>query len=78
MSGILGTNGVFESLSTEITVGETVSNYLNINIGRALNYIFGTFYSSPGNIFIVRIYNRRLSQEEMLQNYNATKTRFGL
>jgi len=31
-----------------------------------------------GNIAIVRIYNRVLSSQEILQNYNATKSRFGL
>ena len=32
----------------------------------------------PGNITIVSIYNRSLSAKEVLQNYNATKSRFGL
>ena len=31
-----------------------------------------------GNISIFKIYNRALSSNEILQNYNATKTRFGL
>lgn len=31
-----------------------------------------------GSISCVRIYNRALSATEILQNYNATKTRFGL
>ena len=78
MSGILGTNGVFESLSTSIVVNGTISNYLNVDIGRKRNFTYGTVYSSPGNIYIVRIYNRRLSQQEMLQNYDATRARFGL
>jgi hypothetical protein len=78
MSGILGTNGVFESLSTSIVVNGTISNYLNVNIGRQRNFTYGTFYSTAGNIYIVRIYNRRLSQQEMLQNYDATRARFGL
>jgi hypothetical protein len=37
--------------------------------------IFGPF---TNNIFSVKIYNRALSAEEVLQNYNATKGRFGL
>jgi hypothetical protein len=32
----------------------------------------------PGNIYNVQIYNRALSASEILQNYNATKGRFGL
>jgi hypothetical protein len=31
-----------------------------------------------GNIYNVQVYNRALSSTEILQNYNATKTRFGL
>jgi hypothetical protein len=31
-----------------------------------------------GLIYSVKIYNRALSAQEVLQNYNATKTRFGL
>jgi hypothetical protein len=31
-----------------------------------------------GNIFQVKIYNRALSDTEILQNYNTTKSRFGL
>jgi hypothetical protein len=31
-----------------------------------------------GNIFALKIYNRALSPQEVLQNYNATKSRFGL
>ena len=30
-----------------------------------------------GKIPIVRVYNRALSTEEIKQNYNATKNRFG-
>ena len=32
----------------------------------------------PGNIYSAQIYNRALTQQEILQNYNATKTRYGL
>ena len=31
-----------------------------------------------GSVAIVKMYNRALSPEEVLQNYNATKSRFGL
>jgi len=34
--------------------------------------------SFPGNIYQTSIYNRALSAQEVAQNYNATKTRFGL
>jgi hypothetical protein len=50
------------------------SNLPNFLIGNIINYggysnaYFGT----------IKIYNRALSSTEVLQNYNATKTRFGL
>jgi hypothetical protein len=31
-----------------------------------------------GNIAIANLYNRALTVDEVLQNYNATKSRFGL
>ncbi len=44
-------------------------------------YIFsraGTSFFQPGTLNMYKIYNRALSATEVLQNYNATKTRFGL
>jgi hypothetical protein len=43
----------------------------------------GVFYTAPSLFFTglmgpVKTYNRALSADEVLQNYNATKTRFGL
>jgi len=47
------------------------------------NYYIGRHWQSAvqilnGNIASVSVYNRALSASEILQNYNATKTRFGL
>jgi hypothetical protein len=50
------------------------ANTLNLTIGGLTNY---NSYSG-GNIAIAQIYNRALSPQEVLQNYNATKGRFGL
>jgi 3'-phosphoadenosine 5'-phosphosulfate sulfotransferase len=42
----------------------------------------GTYASTSGplkgNLSLVKVYDRRLSDDEILQNYNATKSRFGL
>jgi hypothetical protein len=35
-------------------------------------------YNLTGNIYVGRVYNRALSADEVLQNYNAQKGRFGL
>lgn len=49
--------------STYFRIGQQVNDY-------------GEFWT--GKIFVARVYNRTLSAQEVLQNYNATKNRFGL
>ena len=41
-------------------------------------YYNGADYMYQGNIATTQVYNRALSATEVLQNYNATKRRFGL
>ena len=70
-------NSVYSSV---ITVGQTSqANGGNIRIARRWD---GEANESqwlfPGDIAIIRIYNTALSAEQVTQNYNATKGRFGL
>jgi hypothetical protein len=73
--------------------GTTERNYVNSieSLGRSLNSTAGSNngfdavggYSSLGwyincNIYAIRIYNRALSPQEILQNYEALKSRYGL
>lgn len=37
-----------------------------------------TWYPFNGKISLIKVYNKTLSSEEILQNFNATKSRFGL
>ena len=56
------------------------SNTQSISLGSTLNlgrWFYPLWYLT-GNISTFRIYNRALSQSEVLQNYNATKARYGL
>jgi hypothetical protein len=56
-------------------------NYNNthtLKIGRTVPVGNSWDAASNGNIYSVKIYNRALSAQEVLQNYNTTKTRFGL
>jgi hypothetical protein len=53
-------------INNKITLGASQSNTNNV-----VNHL-------SGNIYQTKIYNRALSVVEVLQNYNATKTRFGL
>lgn len=59
--------------------GMTTSTSVN-NVGRNLrinNSAVNNLHTNADNA-IVRIYNKALSADEVLQNYNATKGRFGL
>jgi hypothetical protein len=58
--------------STNSISGQNTSN--NISIGA----YEGGIYASYGAIPVYRLYNRVLTEQEILQNYNATKTKFKL
>jgi hypothetical protein len=66
-------NGVSDSFTS------TVINPNAANVGTSIGRVgdFNGQYFS-GNVANAMIYNRALSATEILQNYNATKTRFGL
>jgi len=53
-------------------------NMIAWSISRIGRYRDSDFRFFTGNLFSVRVYNRALSNSEVLQNYNATRTRFGL
>jgi hypothetical protein len=63
--------------STSVQYNSLTTNFTNT----APFYIAGRYpsaYPFPGSIYTTQVYNRALSSQEILQNYNATKTRFGL
>jgi hypothetical protein len=64
-------NGVFNVSNTHNS-GFVVSTVTNLQIGGSL--VLGGYIN--GNIAQTQIYNRALSASEILQNYNATKTRY--
>jgi len=65
-------NGILDLSNT--AAGFAISTISYLQIGSA--QIFGMYLG--GNISYIQFYNRALSSTEILQNYNATKTRFGL
>jgi hypothetical protein len=65
-------NGVLVS-SAAAPTGSVSNASINLNIGRSTES--ASLYW-PGNIAIVRMYNKALSVNEVLQNYEAQKTRF--
>jgi hypothetical protein len=68
-------NGVLDN-SLNLGVGNVIFTNNNLTIGS--EYTTGSAGFSNINIGNVNIYNRPLSTSEILQNFNATKSRFGL
>jgi hypothetical protein len=67
-------NQISSSPVGNIVVPNTVNRTLNY-IGRS-NWVADSYYQ--GNVGQTQLYNRALTQQEILQNYNATKGRYGL
>jgi hypothetical protein len=82
--GIREDNSIKVYLNSEkkldnIPVGFTSSTVVN-NVGRNLrinNSALNNFYTEADNA-IIKIYNRALTPQEIQQNFNATRSRFGL
>jgi len=55
--------------------GATIWSAMNTQIGNNPNDVYFNLY---GSIALAKIYKKYLSAQEVKQNYNATKTRFGL
>ncbi len=93
MSAGITTNTWYNAVMTYDSTNGTVKFYLNSNLlgtGNAGGYNSSSFtgvigdednsFTTPfnGNISQTKMYNRVLSSTEILQNFDATKTRFGL
>ena len=66
-----------------VLFASTYLNSNNLNIPYASNPFYignNSLFNSPykGNIASVQVYNRALLEEEILQNFNSTKSRYGL
>lgn len=68
-------NGLFEN-STTLTVDPPTDGSQLFLIGASDGSVPGNYFK--GSVANVKIYNRLLSDSEVLQNYNAAKARFGL
>jgi hypothetical protein len=82
---IYGTNTMLCYVNSILqpTTGTVTFSQSTLQTGTAsnLNRIGSELASAtlfPGNIATTHVYNRALSASEVLQNYNATKGRFGL
>lgn len=70
-------NGAIDK--TAAISSDTVASQVTVwSIGRQNRDFTGEFYYLNCDVSIARQYSKELSAEEVLQNYNATKGRFGL
>jgi hypothetical protein len=74
LNAIAYKNGTRFGTSNNITILSTGDSTRNLAIGRINN----TGGNWSGSIAQTSIYNKALTAQEILQNYNATKSRFGL
>jgi len=76
---VLRSTGAFFYMNGQLSASNggslAATNLSALQIGRDSS-TFGRYYK--GNLANTLIYNRALTDSEVLQNYNATKTRFGL
>jgi len=73
------TSGIINVYKNTVNIGSStqpgnINNTDSIQIGR--DSVFGVYFN--GRIPLIHLYNKSLSVQEVSQNYNATKTRFGL
>ena len=77
-----GTGGTVENGTdinyTSIISGLSINSVDKFSVGARSNTSTSTGEYLNGKIFSTQIYNRSLSATEVLQNFNSTKTRFGL
>jgi len=77
---------LFEYRSVKIYVNNTLRAQVTYNFDPPISLIpiyignqsQGGWSNSNHYVFNARVYNRALSEQELTQNYNATKARFGL
>jgi hypothetical protein len=67
-------DGILEDSDYTGSAGNPANYYVNISVARGDNWL----NNFSGKINGVTIYNRQLSSAEILQNYNAVKSRYGL
>jgi hypothetical protein len=72
-------NGMPQTLGQQLATENSANRNFNSGFGRiAITRHELVTYFMPMNCSSFKVYNRALSAEEVLQNYNATKKRFGL
>ena len=73
-NGVLYLNGSI--INASVPKGAGVGGNINVGIGRRADANASSY--TDGNVSQVLIYNRSLSAQEVLQNFNATRSRYGI
>ena len=71
-------NGISYPLTQVAGTQNPTRTVFNNGNGRIALWRAGTGYNMPMSCSIFKVYNKTLTAQEVLQNYNAVKTRFGL
>ena len=71
-------NGVLQSLSQVQSTENVANRNFNSGNGRISGWRADTGYPMPMNCSSFRVYNRALTQSEVLQNFAAQRTRYGI
>jgi hypothetical protein len=71
-------NGALVGSNTTAGAFDATETNGNVVIGTIVNTTYVGQQTFVGTIYSIKVYNKLLSAREVLQNYNATKTRFGL
>jgi hypothetical protein len=76
-------NGVLETLTGNATISQWNGlDFQSTNPFRVGSYTFSNNISPnftfSGRMGVVQVYNRALTQQEITQNFNATRTRYGI
>lgn len=70
-------NGILKSTMNDTSYTTISTNTGGMSIGAYGGYSGSHSYYYNGNIAIVKVYNKTLSADDIAQNYNALKGRFG-
>jgi hypothetical protein len=71
-------NGVAQSLAQQLSSEASGNRNFNSGNGRIASWIATTGYEMPLYCAVFRVYNTALTADQILQNYNALRGRFGL
>ena len=71
-------NGEIQTLSQVLASENSSNRTFNSGSGKVSGWIQSGDWNQPMDLGLFKIYNRSLTQQEVLQNYNATKGRYGL